>query len=87
MIAESDRIAIKNEIVQLMITVPEKIQFQISDALTLIAAADFPDQWEGLLPVKRIVLIVEARWLTHTWYIGNDYKVKSNKLSSQQWYS
>ncbi|KAG1138620.1 hypothetical protein G6F37_010384 [Rhizopus arrhizus] len=49
-IAESDRVAIKNEIVQLMITVPEKIQFQISDALTLIAAADFPDRWEGLLP-------------------------------------
>lgn len=50
-IAPSDRAAIKQEIVQLMITVPEKIQLQISDALTLIAAADFPDRWEGLLPV------------------------------------
>lgn len=49
-IAPSDRAAIKQEIVQLMITVPEKIQLQISDALTLIAAADFPDRWEGLLP-------------------------------------
>lgn len=35
-----------------MITVPEKIQYQISDALTLIASSDFPNRWEGLLPVN-----------------------------------
>ncbi|CEI96204.1 hypothetical protein RMCBS344292_10370 [Rhizopus microsporus] len=49
-IQETDRIAIKSQIVQLMITVPEKIQYQISDALTLIASSDFPNRWEGLLP-------------------------------------
>ncbi|KAG2207684.1 hypothetical protein INT47_011804 [Mucor saturninus] len=49
-IAEQDRVEIKNQIVQLMITVPEILQLQISDALTLIAASDFPEKWESLLP-------------------------------------
>ncbi|GAA5802690.1 Cse1-domain-containing protein [Helicostylum pulchrum] len=49
-IAQQDRVEIKNQIVQLMITVPDKLQLQISDALTLIAASDFPDKWESLLP-------------------------------------
>jgi exportin-2 (importin alpha re-exporter) len=35
-----------------MITVPDKLQLQISDALSLIAAADFPQKWESLLPVS-----------------------------------
>lgn len=51
-IAEQDRKEIKNQIVQLMITVPEKLQLQISDALALIAASDFPEKWENLLPVR-----------------------------------
>jgi exportin-2 (importin alpha re-exporter) len=34
-----------------MITVPDKLQLQISDALTFIAASDFPEKWESLLPV------------------------------------
>ncbi|KAI9480792.1 MAG: importin, partial [Benjaminiella poitrasii] len=49
-IAEQDRLEIKNQIVQLMITVPEKLQLQISDALSLIAEADFPERWTSLLP-------------------------------------
>lgn len=40
-----------------MITVPDKLQLQISDALTLIAASDFPEKWEGLLPVKYIYIL------------------------------
>lgn len=35
-----------------MITVPDKLQLQISDALSLIATSDFPDKWESLLPVR-----------------------------------
>ncbi|KAI8977279.1 Cse1-domain-containing protein [Mycotypha africana] len=49
-ITQQDRAEIKNQIVQLMITVPEKLQLQISDALSLIADADFPANWETLLP-------------------------------------
>ncbi|KAG0191747.1 importin-alpha export receptor [Apophysomyces sp. BC1034] len=45
-----DRTEIKSQIVQLMISVPEKLQLQISDALSIIAEEDFPDNWENLLP-------------------------------------
>ena len=38
-----------------MITVPDKLQLQISDALTLIAAADFPEKWDTLLPVSLLL--------------------------------
>lgn len=51
-IAPQDRVEIKNQIVQLMITVPDKLQLQISDALSLIAESDFPEKWESLLPVR-----------------------------------
>ncbi|KAI8365486.1 Cse1-domain-containing protein [Choanephora cucurbitarum] len=49
-IALQDRLEIKRQIVQLMITVPDKLQLQISDALSLIAASDFPEKWDTLLP-------------------------------------
>ncbi|KAI8980903.1 Cse1-domain-containing protein [Pilobolus umbonatus] len=49
-ISPQDRLGIKNQIVQLMINVPERIQLQISDALSLIAASDFPENWTNLLP-------------------------------------
>ncbi|KAI8149148.1 Cse1-domain-containing protein [Fennellomyces sp. T-0311] len=48
-IALQDRETIKAEIVQLLISVPEKIQLQISDALSIMAAEDFPDNWDNLL--------------------------------------
>ncbi|ORZ08644.1 importin, partial [Absidia repens] len=49
-ITPQDRLTIKNEIVQLMISTPERTQLQISDALSIIAAEDFPEQWENLMP-------------------------------------
>ncbi|KAI8889248.1 Cse1-domain-containing protein [Backusella circina FSU 941] len=49
-IAAQDRLEIKKQIVTLMINVPEKLQLQISDALSIIAASDFPEEWETLLP-------------------------------------
>ncbi|CAO3625530.1 unnamed protein product [Cunninghamella echinulata] len=45
-----DRQNIKNNIVELMISVPERIQLQISDALSIIAKEDFPEQWQNLIP-------------------------------------
>jgi exportin-2 (importin alpha re-exporter) len=35
-----------------MIAVPEKLQLQVSEALSIIASSDFPDQWQDLLPVS-----------------------------------
>lgn len=43
-----------------MITVPDKLQLQISDALSLIAASDFPEHWDSLLPVSS--LFAKATW-------------------------
>ncbi|KAI9320966.1 armadillo-type protein [Dichotomocladium elegans] len=48
-ITPQDRQAIKADIVRLLISVPEKLQLQISDALSIIAAADFPDEWDNLI--------------------------------------
>lgn len=35
-----------------MIAVPEKLQLQVSEALSIIASSDFPDEWQELLPVS-----------------------------------
>lgn len=48
-----------------MITVPEKLQLQISDALALIAASDFPEKWENLLPVSVDIRVEYMNTLTY----------------------
>jgi exportin-2 (importin alpha re-exporter) len=45
-----DRVTIKNHLVQLMCTVPPQIQSQLSESISLIAAIDYPHDWENLLP-------------------------------------
>ncbi|KAI8071011.1 exportin-2-like protein [Gongronella butleri] len=49
-ISQSDREMIKSNIVSLMISVPERMQLQVSDALSIIASEDFPSRWQSLLP-------------------------------------
>ncbi|KAJ3066560.1 Exportin-2 [Podochytrium sp. JEL0797] len=46
-----DRVNIKAMIVDLMITSPHSIQLQLSEAVTMIADNDFPDQWLELVPL------------------------------------
>ncbi|KAG5890853.1 hypothetical protein JTB14_016286 [Gonioctena quinquepunctata] len=48
-IHESDRAAIKNLIVTLMLTSPESIQKQLSDAISIIGKSDFPMKWPDLI--------------------------------------
>jgi hypothetical protein len=36
-----------------MISVPERTQLQISDALSIIASEDFPQHWTTLMPVSK----------------------------------
>ncbi|XP_010129640.1 PREDICTED: exportin-2 isoform X2 [Buceros rhinoceros silvestris] len=48
-ICESDRIAIKANIVPLMLSSPEQIQKQLSDAISIIGREDFPQKWPDLL--------------------------------------
>lgn len=49
-ISEHDRQIIKREIVDLMLRSPEKLQKQLSDAVSVIGREDFPDKWTNLLP-------------------------------------
>ncbi|KAK7583970.1 hypothetical protein V9T40_004933 [Parthenolecanium corni] len=48
-ICQQDRDAIKTYIVDLMLSSPEAIQKQLSDAVSIIGKYDFPDKWPGLL--------------------------------------
>ncbi|RUS27431.1 CAS/CSE protein [Jimgerdemannia flammicorona] len=65
-ISPQDRDAIKAQLVDLMIAVPEKIQLQLSEALTIIADHDFPRKWENLLRMANnaAALAVLAQSLT-----------------------
>lgn len=49
-ISPQDRHTIKSHLVQLMCTVPPRIQSQASEAIALIAKVDYPAQWDNLLP-------------------------------------
>ena len=48
-LSEQDRTLIKNNLVDLMCTVPPQIQAQCSESIALIAATDFPAKWDNLL--------------------------------------
>ncbi|RKO95882.1 Exportin, Cse1-like protein, partial [Caulochytrium protostelioides] len=47
---DSDRAAIKAQIVDVMLTSPRAILLQMSDTVAIIANADFPHAWETLVP-------------------------------------
>ena len=47
---DPDRLTIKSHLVQLMCTVPPRIQVLLSESISLIAENDYPDQWNNLLP-------------------------------------
>uniref|UniRef100_A0A3Q3JW21 Exportin-2 n=1 Tax=Monopterus albus TaxID=43700 RepID=A0A3Q3JW21_MONAL len=48
-ISNPDRTAIKANIVNLMLSSPEQIQKQLSDAISIIGREDFPQKWPDLL--------------------------------------
>uniref|UniRef100_A0A3Q2VJ66 Exportin-2 n=1 Tax=Haplochromis burtoni TaxID=8153 RepID=A0A3Q2VJ66_HAPBU len=48
-ISDPDRTAIKANIVNLMLSSPEQIQKQLSDAISIIGREDFPQKWPDLL--------------------------------------
>ncbi len=43
------RMFIKERIVDMMVSLPEKIQNQLSDAIAIIGKYDFPHAWESLM--------------------------------------
>ncbi|TWW62129.1 Exportin-2 [Takifugu flavidus] len=48
-VSDPDRTAIKANIINLMLTSPEQIQKQLSDAISIIGREDFPQKWPDLL--------------------------------------
>uniref|UniRef100_A0AAU7BNY5 Exportin-2 n=1 Tax=Propylea japonica TaxID=158624 RepID=A0AAU7BNY5_9CUCU len=48
-IHESDRLAVKNLIVGLMLNSPESIQKQLSESISVIGSTDFPQKWPELI--------------------------------------
>uniref|UniRef100_A0A3B5KM63 Exportin-2 n=1 Tax=Takifugu rubripes TaxID=31033 RepID=A0A3B5KM63_TAKRU len=48
-VSNPDRTAIKANIINLMLTSPEQIQKQLSDAISIIGREDFPQKWPDLL--------------------------------------
>jgi len=57
-ISDKDKTEVKNNILQIMISVDFNLQMQISEAVIQIANVDFPHDWEGLVPdlVSRLQL-------------------------------
>lgn len=53
-IYRADREIIKTHIVNLMLSAPENIQRQLSDAVSIIGKNDFPDNWPGLLDEMKV---------------------------------
>eukprot|EP00271_Cylindrocystis_brebissonii_P023161 TRINITY_DN9424_c0_g1_i1.p1 TRINITY_DN9424_c0_g1~~TRINITY_DN9424_c0_g1_i1.p1 ORF type:complete len:976 (+),score=170.09 TRINITY_DN9424_c0_g1_i1:234-3161(+) len=49
-VQDSEKEQIRVHIVELMLSMPAKIQIQLSDALTIMSDHDFPEKWPNLLP-------------------------------------
>ena len=49
-IQEGEKDQIRQNIVDLMLSAPDKVRVQISEALTIISGHDFPWNWSTLLP-------------------------------------
>ena len=58
LIPDGERATIKTYLVELMCTVPPQIRSQCSESIALIAATDFPERWDHLLPFCTYVLFI-----------------------------
>ncbi|RZC37968.1 exportin-2 [Asbolus verrucosus] len=86
-IHESDRVAIKNLIVTLMLSSPEAIQKQLSDAISIIGKTDFPLKWPELITqmVEKFAtgdfhVINGVLQTAHSLFRKYRYEFKSNEL-------
>lgn len=83
----SDRVAIKSLIVTLMLTSPESIQKQLSDAISIIGKTDFPLKWPELITqmVEKFStgdfhVINGVLQTAHSLFKKYRYEFKSNEL-------
>jgi exportin-2 (importin alpha re-exporter) len=49
-VAAGEKDQVRGLVVSLMLSAPKLVQAQLSEALSIISAADFPEKWPGLLP-------------------------------------
>jgi exportin-2 (importin alpha re-exporter) len=49
-VGADEKAQVRGLIVSLMLSAPKLVQAQLSEALSIVSAADFPEQWPGLLP-------------------------------------
>mmetsp|Transcript_36824 Transcript_36824/g.77254 ORF Transcript_36824/g.77254 Transcript_36824/m.77254 type:complete len:992 (-) Transcript_36824:111-3086(-) len=75
LIPESDRALIKNNLVDLMCTVPPQLQSQCSESIALIAATDFPSKWDNLLTD-----LIAKFGDTSNWDVVNGVLVAANSI-------
>jgi exportin-2 (importin alpha re-exporter) len=52
MLPETEVVAIKTELIGLMISVPPSIQTQLGEAISVIADSDFWERWDTLVDVR-----------------------------------
>lgn len=72
--ADVDRAAVKSMVVTLMINMPERLQLQLSEAVAIMAANDFPHNWQSLISVSAVHnLYMCNQWTcTHrTWLLNS----------------
>ena len=50
---QNEVVAIKQELIGLMVSVPPNIQYQLGDAIGVIADSDFWERWDTLVDVRR----------------------------------
>ena len=69
-LAEDEVTAIKQELIGLMISVPPNIQYQLGDAIGVIADSDFWSRWDTLVDVRaRLHWLYRPKSnLNRTWY-------------------
>uniref|UniRef100_A0A0D3KAR0 Importin N-terminal domain-containing protein n=1 Tax=Emiliania huxleyi (strain CCMP1516) TaxID=280463 RepID=A0A0D3KAR0_EMIH1 len=49
-IGEDVKQQVRDNLLSLFLVVPESIQAQLSEAISIIASHDFPERWQALLP-------------------------------------
>lgn len=74
LVPQSDRDMIKNNLVELMCTVPPQIQSQCSESISLIASHDFPQKWDNLLPD------LISRFTNPNWDVVNGVLLTANSI-------
>ena len=59
-LAEADRVAVRENLLEALMAAPHAVQVQLGDAFKAIAYADYPERWPSLLPAIQASLASAA---------------------------